>query len=161
MSNLFDEWSLYSRIIANNYMRHRDLSAVARQYLAGMGRSCLVVDLGCGDGSIARECLRYTRVARYVGIDTSADAISRLRACSPPGSDPDSTQVDLCCDDVLTALPALPDGRFDLVLRSYCLHHLSQPQKKEVLGQIRRVLSPDGRFIWTDLVRRGRQTRET
>ncbi len=160
MSNLFDEWSLYSRIVANNYMRHRDLSAAALEYLAGVTGPTIVVDLGCGDGSMARGCLGNTRVLRYVGIDTSADAIARACASSPPGSDPDHAQVDFRCEDLLTALPALPGGEFDLVLSSYCLHHLSQTQKQYVLLQIGRVLRPEGTFIWTDLVRQSPQTRD-
>jgi ubiquinone/menaquinone biosynthesis C-methylase UbiE len=162
MSNtMFDEWDLYARILANNYMRHRDISAVVREHLAGMDRSCRVLDLGCGDGWMARECLKSTQVRHYVGIDTSADAIARVRACPPAGSDPDNARIDLYCEDVLTALPALPAGEFDLVLSSYCLHHFSQPQKLVVLRQIRRVLTPDGSFIWTDLARHNQQTRDT
>jgi len=130
MSNMFDQWSLYSRILANNYMRHRDLSVVVREFLAGLARSCRVVDLGCGDGWMARECLKSTRVLRYVGIDTSADAIARVRACPPAGSEPDNARIDLSCEDVFTALHALPAGEFDLVLSSYCLHHFSQPQNR-------------------------------
>jgi len=161
MSNMFDQWSLYSRIIANNYMRHRDLSVVVRGFLAGLDRSCRVLDLGCGDGWMARECLKNTQVRRYVGIDTSADAIARVRACPPAGSEPDNARIDLSCEDVFTALHALPAGEFDLVLSSYCLHHFSQPQKLVVLRQIRRVLTPDGSFIWTDLARSSQQTRDT
>ena len=59
------------------------------------------------------------------------------------------------------ALPTLPSGEFDLVLSSYCLHHFSQPQKLVVLRQIRRVLTPEGSFIWTDLVRSSQQTRDS
>ncbi len=161
MSDLFDEWGLFSRIIANNYMRHCDLSMVIRDFLARRVRPCRVADLGCGDGWMARECLRSSRVLRYVGIDTSADALTRVRGCPPPGSDPENVQIDLCRDDVLTSLPSLPDGEFDLVLSSYCLHHFSQPQKQAVLRQIRRVLAPGGTFIWTDLVRQTQQTRDT
>jgi SAM-dependent methyltransferase len=161
MSNMFDQWSLYARILASNYMRHRDLSVVVREFLAGLGRSCRVVDLGCGDGWMASECLKTTRVIRYVGIDTSSDAIARVRACPPAGSDPDNARIDLYCEDVFTALAALPAGEFDLVLSSYCLHHFSQPQKQDVLRQIRRVLTPDGCFIWTDLARYSQQTHDT
>ncbi len=162
MSNtMFDEWSLYARVIANNYMRHRDIAAVVRELLAGLDRSCRVLDLGCGDGWMAGECLRSTRVRRFVGIDSSADAIARARACPPAGCESDGAELDLHCEDVVTALPALPAGEFDLVLSSYCLHHFSQPQKREILCQIRRVLTADGSFIWTDLARHGQQTRET
>ncbi len=161
MSNtMFDEWGLYARILANNYMRHRDIAAGVREHLAVLDRSCRVLDLGCGDGWMARECLKNTQVRRYVGIDTSADAIARARACPPAGSHPDKARIDLCCEDVCTALPALPGGEFDLVLSSYCLHHFSQPQKRDVLRQIRRVLTADGSFIWTDLARHSQQTRD-
>ncbi len=162
MSNtMFDEWCLYSRILENNYMRQRDIAAVVREHLAGVGRACRVLDLGCDDGWMARECLQNTQVGRYMGIDTSADAIARARARPPAGSDPDKARIDLCREDVYTALPALPGGEFDLVLSSYCLHHFFQPQKRDVLRQIRRVLTADGSFIWTDLARHSQQTRDT
>jgi len=162
MSNtMFDEWNLYARILANNYMRHRDIAAVVREHLAVLDRSCRVLDLGCGDGWMARECLRNTRVLRFVGVDSSADAIARAQACPPAGCEPDNAGLDLHCEDVVTALPALPAGEFDLVLSSYCLHHFSQPRKREILRQIRRVLTADGSFIWTDLARHSQQTRDT
>ncbi len=161
MSNsMFDEWGLYARIIASNCMRHRDLSEVVREFLAGSDRTCRVLDLGCGDGWMARECLKSSRVSRYLGIDTSADAIARVRACPPAGSDPLNARIELTCDDVFTALPALAAGDFDLVLGSYCLHHFSQPQKRVVLRQIRRVLTPSGTFVWTDLARCSQQARD-
>jgi len=119
-----------------------------------------VLDLGCGDGWMARECLKSSRVSRYVGIDTSADAIARVRACPPAGSEPDNARIDLFCEDVFTALPALPAGEFDLVLSSHCLHHFARRQKQDLLRQIRRVLTPDGGFIWTDLARDSQQTRD-
>ena len=39
MSKIFDQWNLYSRILANNYMRHVDLSVVLREDLTGLDRT--------------------------------------------------------------------------------------------------------------------------
>jgi SAM-dependent methyltransferase len=160
MSNIFDQWNLYARILESNYMRHRDVSAAVREFLGDMDRPCRVLDLGCGNAWMARECLSNNRVQRYVGIDTSADAIVHAQAFPPAGSDPDTALIDLLCEDVITALPALAAGEFNLVLSSYCLHHFSQSEKQDVLRQIQRVLTPEGHFIWTDLARHGQQTRD-
>ena len=160
MSNLFDEWSLYSSIIANNYMRNRDLSTVIREFLAERNHSCRVVDLGCGDGWMAPRVPPGTRVPRYVGIDTSADAIARVRAARQQAwtrTASDGSPLRRCAHRATrVAWRGVRSG-----VEQLCLHHLSQAQKQDVLRQIRRVLTPDGSFIWTDLARHSQQTRDT
>jgi tRNA (cmo5U34)-methyltransferase len=45
------------------------------------------------------------------------------------------------------------EERFDLVISSLSIHHLSDPEKKELFGRIFRVLDPRGVFINIDQIR--------
>ena len=117
MSSMFDQWSLYARVVESGAIAHRDVSAAVREFLGDMDRPCRVLDLGCGDGWMARECLKSSQVSRYVGIDTFGRRHRPSGACPPRGSELDEARIDLFCEDVFTALPTLPSGEFDLVLR--------------------------------------------
>ena len=153
MHELFDEWSLYSRILANDYMRHAAVSAVVQNALAGRPQPVRVLDLGCGDGWMGRACFKGSRVSFYLGIDTSADALDRLERRAEIGLAHGEARVQLRCEDIRTAMIGLPDHEFDVVLASYCLHHFSQQEKQNILREIRRVLDPGGVFLWIDVVR--------
>ena len=119
-----------------------------------------VLDAGCGDGSLTRRCLVDTTVNRYVGIDLSADALSRVRSDPPRGNGDQSAEVILHCEDLLRAMPAMEERSFDVVLANYSLHHSSREGKRELLSQIARILkTPDGVFIWSDIARRPDQAR--
>jgi SAM-dependent methyltransferase len=160
MSEIFDQWDLYARVVANDYMRHRELAAQVRGVLGRYGRPVRVLDAGCGDGSLARRCLGEVQLDRYVGIDLSADALTRARSDPPAGNGPRPAEVILICQDLLEAIPALDDDEFDVVLASYSLHHFSQASKRELLRQIARILkTTDSLFVWSDMVRRPGQTR--
>lgn len=161
MSEIFDQWNLYARIVAGNYMRHRELAARIRGVLDGAARPLRVVDAGCGDGSLARRCLDEAIVDRYVGIDLSADALSRARSDPPTGKGPRPAEVVLIRGDLLEAMPTLGGDEFDIVLASYSFHHFSTEDKQFLLRQVARILKkPGGRFFWSDLVRRPGQGRD-
>src|SRR4051794_26031761 len=99
MDAIFDQWDLYARIVAGDYMRHAELISRLRGMLPRDGRPLRVLDLGCGDGSLARRSLADVPVGRYVGIDLSADAVARARAHPPTGSGAGQAEVVLLCDD--------------------------------------------------------------
>ena len=160
MNNIFDEWSLYSRILLHDYMWHQAISAKVANSLAEQVAPLRVLDLGCGDGWMAYECLKASPVSLYVGIDTSADALARLQSRPGIGSELGGGQMDLVCEDVRTALSRQPDAAFNMVLASYCLHHFSQAEKQALVQEIRRVLEPAGVFLWIDEVRHPGQTRQ-
>ena len=160
MDGLFDEWSLYSRILLHDYMRHQAISRLLRAFLAACGGPLRVVDLGCGDGWMAYECLKNSPVSLYVGIDTSSDALARLQTRPPIGGLPVGASRDLRCVDVRLAVGQFPKDVFNVVLASYCVHHFSQAEKTALLGDICRILEPGGMFFWVDEVRRPGQTRD-
>jgi ArsR family transcriptional regulator len=101
-----------------------------------------VVDIGCGDGSIALELARWAR--RVTGIDRSDDVLERAKARAGRRQ---ATNVEWKKGD-LTRLP-LRDASMDVALLSQSLHHANDPER--AVGEAARVLRPGGRIVILDL----------
>lgn len=158
---IFRSWGLYGAIYQQNYMRHREIVAASRSVVARFQRPVDVLDLGCGDGQLARESLTQLPVASYVGVDLSEGALAELRKSPPRGNAEPPAEVSCDCRDLREALRSRGSASCDLVLASYSLHHLDQSADKfAVLVEIARVLKPGGIFLWTDVARQGSETRE-
>jgi SAM-dependent methyltransferase len=89
-----------------------------------------VLDLGCGAGMLA--LLKRKGVA-LAGVDLSDEC---ARAARRNG-------YDVTCASRLDALP-FADATFDYVVSLDVLGHVAFEEKDSVLGEIRRVLRPDG-----------------
>ena len=105
---------------------------LARAQLAGARR---VLDLGTGEGQIARAAVRGG-VATVVGVDPTA---AQLRAASERGGGP------LYVRGRAERLP-FADGAFDAVVACLVFEHL--PDHRVPLVEIARVLEPGGRFVF-------------
>lgn len=94
-----------------------------------------VLDAGCGVGYGSAFLAGTAR--RVVGVDVSAEAIdyARSRYGAP--------NVEFAVDD-LQALQR-DDGEFDVVVAFEVIEHLPHPER--FVGEARRVLKPDGRFV--------------
>lgn len=110
----------------------RDLVERARP----IGASDRILDLGCGTGIVARVLReRLGGAAHVVGIDVSPVMLETARAVAP--------EIDFREADA-GSLP-FPNASFDLVLCQEMLQFV--PDRKAVLREVRRVLTPGGRFI--------------
>jgi SAM-dependent methyltransferase len=98
---------------------------------------------------VERPEIRSLRVAEINRIDGLHDQLSRLPRFTSsdyqPGAAP-GTIVDGVPSEDLTRL-TYPDDCFDLVLTSESLEHV--PDLAAALSEIRRVLAPGGRHIFT------------
>ncbi len=126
--------------IFDNYAR--DLVERARP----IGASDRILDLGCGTGIVSRILReRLGGAAKLVGVDVSAAMIEKARSLAP--------EIDFREANAM-ALP-FPDGSFDIVLCQEMLQFV--PDRLVALREVRRVLTPGGRFITSTWRPRGEQ----
>jgi ubiquinone/menaquinone biosynthesis C-methylase UbiE len=109
----------------------------------------VVLDVGCGTGTLAMEVQRRVgRAGRVAGIDPGAEQIARARTKAARRHLPIEFQLG-----VIEQLP-FPDQTFDVVLSTLMMHHLPAPVKRQGLAEIARVLKPGGRLVVADFKRR-------
>jgi SAM-dependent methyltransferase len=104
---------------------------LAARHLAGAAR---VLDLGCGEGQIAR-LVAGAGAERVVGVDASAAQVAEARR---RGGGPAYVRGSA------TALP-LPTAWFDAVVTCLVLEHVADLDG--ALDEVARVLRPGGRFV--------------
>ncbi len=109
----------------------------------------LVLDVGCGTGTLAMEAARRVgRAGRVTGVDPGTQQIARARSKAARSNLPIDFQIG-----VIEHL-AFPDQTFDVALSSLMMHHLPDGLKRQGLAEIARVLKPGGRLIIADFKRR-------
>jgi len=91
-----------------------------------------LLDLGCGRGGIVERLHPLARLT--VGVDADLASLREHRAPSIP-------RIQALAE----ALP-FPAQTFDLVISSWVLEHLAEPEKS--FEEVARVLKPGGRFIF-------------
>jgi ubiquinone/menaquinone biosynthesis C-methylase UbiE len=103
---------------------------------AAIGRGLSVLDLCCGIAGPGR-LIAAEFGCHYLGLDYSADALQIARDLAG----------DLPCRFEQVHVPALPDGRFDVVLLLETM--LAFQDKRALLEEVAGVLEPGGRFAFT------------
>ena len=137
------DWRTYSKVVAHNYMFHREVYAELRRLLlaeAPGGYSFL--DLACGDARPTVGALAGTSIGSYRGIDLSSPALA-IAAKSLTVLD---CRVKLERRDFAEALASL-DEDFDVIWVGQSLHHFDRAKKLEVMHDARRVCGEHGFFI--------------
>jgi SAM-dependent methyltransferase len=111
-------------------------------HLTGAGKDTRVLSLGCGIGDT--ELLLAPYVAEIVGVDLSPAAIRQARA--------DAARLEI--HNVRFEEGSDADGRFDVAMAVFFLHHLPDDALAEVPRQLQRRLAPGGLFYSLDPSRR-------
>jgi 2-polyprenyl-3-methyl-5-hydroxy-6-metoxy-1,4-benzoquinol methylase len=156
---LFNEsWSIYQKIIHNNYMFHREIGDAVRSFAAEYfgERPISLMDLGCGDSSQTLSAFACCKVQFYQGCDVSTVALElaeqNLNAAGIPHT--------LDNTDMLEAVAAA-EHRFDVIFSSFAMHHLGLQQKEALLKNVSKALKPDGVLILIDLALAADEDRQT
>ena len=100
------------------------------------------LEVGCGNGAVSRD-FALSHDARVVGIDLDLAQVKLAREDS--SAIPNLTF--LVAD--ATRLP-FDDNRFNIVMSFQVMHHIAN--WLDALGEIRRVLRPEGYFIYADII---------
>ena len=137
------QWSIYKKLIDQNYLDHVDAYGTLHRVLADEVESPFrVLDLACGDAAAMVGALKGTRVAHYHGIDLAAPALElasrNLDALGCP--------VKLEQRDFVEAMRNRPEPA-DVVWIGLSLHHLRTVDKRTLMGEVRGVVSERGRFL--------------
>jgi 2-polyprenyl-3-methyl-5-hydroxy-6-metoxy-1,4-benzoquinol methylase len=102
-----------------------------------------VLDLGCGEGYCSRE-LRRRGAQSVHGIDLSKKMIEA--ACAQETNE----SLGICYETgCATDLTQFADGEFDLVTAVFLFNYLNVTQMYQCMTEVRRILRPGGRFIFS------------
>jgi SAM-dependent methyltransferase len=134
-----DTWERHARWWQEQFTEGADpeyeeqLLPLAAQHLAGARR---VLDVGTGEGQVARLAGKLEQAEFVVGIDPT---VAQLRAARERGGAPHYLRGDA------VALP-FNDGAFDAVVVCLVFEHLVDHTVP--IAEIARVLEPGGRFLF-------------
>lgn len=147
----FNGWSLYRRIVDNDYLYHRSVKASIGEWLDGLerelGRPFSFLDLGCGDGLFSSEILEGRSLSGYTGMDISPVALDLAEQNTRQIKAPCTLKIG----DFLTEITSLPDT-YDIIYIGLSLHHLPRTEKEFFFGELRLKLAPCGALVIFDPV---------
>jgi ubiquinone/menaquinone biosynthesis C-methylase UbiE len=106
-----------------------------------------VLDIGCGTGTMAVLIKKLHPAAEVVGIDPDPDALAVCKRKAKRAGF--AIEFDRGFADRMP----YADASFNRVFSSFMFHHLTADEKSATLGEIRRVLKPDGSLHLLDFVR--------
>lgn len=131
--------------------RWRTVANSAAFLLPEIESECLILDVGCGPGTISAEMSRLTPNGRVIAIDLVPEVIQQARQSFPMENFPN------LCFEVGDAYQLKYEANtFDIVYAHQVLQHLTKPI--EALREFHRVLKPNGllavrdadysKFVW-------------
>jgi SAM-dependent methyltransferase len=104
------------------------------------GHLSRVLDLGSGDGRLLATVMRACRVDEGVALDVSAVMLDRLHVRFSSNE-----AIRIVGHDLAEPLPAAL-GRFDAVVSSFSIHHLTHVRKRALYEEVHQLLRPGGVF---------------
>jgi tRNA (cmo5U34)-methyltransferase len=142
----FDEWaSRYDAEIRQQVPRYDEIqdSVISLLSLRPPHR---VLDLGVGTGTTALRMLDALPAVRVVGLDVSAEMLSRARERLRGHRD----RVELRAGDI--ANPQL-DGLYEAIVSVLAVHHLWADEKRHLFSRLWEHLTPGGIMVVADAFR--------
>jgi tRNA (uracil-5-)-methyltransferase TRM9 len=117
-----------------------------RRILEKVDPSTNALDLGCGNGELARQLAMCGHSGAYTGLDFSAALLEQASTSQPANFH--FLQADLSNSDWDTPLR---DERYDIILAFAVLHHLPGEQLRlQVLRKVGAMLAQYGSFIHSE-----------
>ena len=114
---------------------------VARRFVPAPAR---VIDLGCGDGFLARAVLSEFPTAHALFIDHSEPMLRRAHEAMTSFSG----RYEIRHGDLSDLLPPqMGEGPFDLIVSGYAIHHLPTARKRSLYREVFDLLRPGGLLV--------------
>ena len=160
--DLFErQWQTYRHVVDNDWMEHRGITGASADALQSWVKNhperrglARLLDLGCGDLALMGPAFMSLPLGSYEGVDLTEGVLPLAR--SAIGAAPFDVQFHHAD---LTTFIATHDDDVDLVHAALVLHHLSDEDKAVFLADLRRVVRPDGAFVWADVFREPNESR--
>jgi SAM-dependent methyltransferase len=125
--------------------RHRIQPGV-RRVLDTLKGDESILDLGCGNGELARELAKRGQRGSYLGVDFSLPLLREAES-QPEGFSAKFMQVDLTERSAFSGQLS-EVGPWSLITAFAVLHHIpSRELRLNLLGEVRKLLKPEGRFV--------------
>ncbi len=105
----------------------------------------VAVDLGAGNGQVTLPLAVHG--ARVLGVDISPGMAGALRSEARRRGLPTVEAITVPIEEL-----DLPAGSVDLIVSSYALHHLRDPDKAKLVQAAARWLTPGGRIVIADMM---------
>lgn len=152
-----ESWDVYQKLIAENYMMHREfgkaLSAVLQSFQDAP--SFDILDLGCGDARLMAGQLQSFDHFNYKGFDLSDTALSYAQQYTSSLKG----KVNLV-NGPMEELIDYETTLFDIIHSSFAIHHLSEEKKQALITACAEKLKVDGVLVIADVFRKDNQSRE-
>jgi SAM-dependent methyltransferase len=133
--------------------RHR-LQPGVRRVLEMLNGEESILDLGCGNGELARELAKRGHQGQYLGVDFSLpllrDAESQPKGFSAKFLQADLTQLPVSGIQslVLSNVEGSVTDHWSLITAFAVLHHIpSHELRLNILKEVHKLLKPDGKFV--------------
>ncbi len=133
----FDDRYMELLEAARDHWWVRGMQEIGATLLQPIDRPIDVLDAGCGTGALLPWAATLTAPSFPAAVDVSPAAVERCRSAGLAAELEVGSVTDLPYDD----------GRFDLVLSSDVLQHLTIDQASSAASEMARVLRPGGRLL--------------
>jgi tRNA (cmo5U34)-methyltransferase len=104
-----------------------------------------VMELGGGTGITTLSILSADRRLAVLSVDNEPTMQNQARENLRHWVD--AGRLEFCGDDALTALKSLATDSVDILASAYTLHNFERDYRKQVIGEMFRVLKPGGWFV--------------
>ncbi len=132
----------YTRFGAEFSSTRRRLQPGVKKILDSLRGNEWILDLGCGNGELARELSRRNFGGTYLGLDFSPPLLSA--AAAPHTFPVQFQQADLTSN----WLAQISNAKFHVIFAFAVLHHIpSAEMRLQILRNVKNALAPGGKFI--------------
>lgn len=126
--------------------RHQAQPGVQR-IIQSIPKNAAVLDIGCGNGTLARHLVAQGFSGNYLGVDLSAGLIEDARRLlnSPPSGTYSFQLINLADPNWPVSIP---NNNFDWLTAFAVLHHLpGEDLRRQTVSAFRELFAPEGRVV--------------